>query len=323
MLNVGNPGEAFRLATLPNDGVGLARIEFIIGSFVRTHPLALLYPERLRDPKVRAEIDALTQGYADRGEYFVDRLAEGVGIIAAAFYPKDVIVRLSDFKSNEYAGLIGGRDFEPVEGNPMLGFRGAFRYTHPRYRDAFALECRALRRVRERMGLTNVKLMIPFCRTPREGQRVLDLLTANGLTRGENGLEVYVMAEIPSNAILVDEFAQLFDGFSIGSNDLTQLVLGVDRDSELVAPEFDERNPAVLSAIGAIIDGARRAGRKVGICGQAPSDYPDMVRFLVGRGITSISLNPDAVVRGLEAVAAAEADLGVQPGVPLVKGGRA
>ena len=323
MLNVGNPGEAFRLATLPNDGVGLARIEFIIGSFVRTHPLALLYPERVRDPKVRAEIDALTQGYADRGEYFVDRLAEGVGIIAAAFYPKDVIVRLSDFKSNEYAGLLGGRDFEPVEGNPMLGFRGAFRYAHPRYRDAFALECRALRRVREQMGLTNVKLMIPFCRTPREGQRVLDLLTANGLTRGENGLEVYVMAEIPSNAILVDEFAQLFDGFSIGSNDLTQLVLGVDRDSELVAPEFDERNPAVLSAIGAIIDGARRAGRKVGICGQAPSDYPDMVRFLVGRGITSISLNPDAVVRGLEAVAAAEADLGVQPGVPLVKGGRA
>ena len=322
MLNVGNPGEAFRLATLPNDGVGLARIEFIIGSFVRTHPLALLYPERVRDPKVRAEIDALTQGYADRGEYFVDRLAEGVGIIAAAFFPKDVIVRLSDFKSNEYAGLIGGRDFEPVEGNPMLGFRGAFRYAHPRYRDAFGLECRALRRVRERMGLTNVKLMIPFCRTPREGQRVLELLAANGLPRGENGLEVYVMAEIPSNAILVDEFAQLFDGFSIGSNDLTQLVLGVDRDSELVAPEFNERNPAVLSAIGAIIDGARRAGRKVGICGQAPSDYPDMVRFLVGRGITSISLNPDAVVRGLEAVAAAEADLGVQPGVPLVKGGR-
>jgi len=322
MLNVGNPGEAFRLATLPNDGVGLARIEFIIGSFVRTHPLALLYPERVRDPKVRAEIDALTQGYPDRGEYFVDRLAEGVGIIAAAFYPKDVIVRLSDFKSNEYAGLLGGRDFEPVEGNPMLGFRGAFRYAHPRYRDAFGLECRALRRVRERMGLTNVKLMIPFCRTPREGQRVLELLAASGLTRGENGLEVYVMAEIPSNAILVDEFAALFDGFSIGSNDLTQLVLGVDRDSELVAPEFDERNPAVLSAIGAIIDGARRAGRKVGICGQAPSDYPDMVRFLVGRGITSISLNPDAVVRGLEAVAAAEADLGVQPGVPLVKGGR-
>ena len=307
MLNVGNPGEAFRLAVLPNDGVGLARIEFIIASFVRIHPLALLHPDRVRDANVRAEIHALTLGYADRGEYFVERLAEGVGIIAAAFYPKDVIVRLSDFKSNEYAGLLGGRDFEPEEGNPMLGFRGAFRYAHARYRDAFALECRALRRVRDQMGLTNVKLMVPFCRTPREGQRVLELLAANGLIRGENGLEVYVMAEIPSNAILADEFAALFDGFSIGSNDLTQLVLGVDRDSELVAPEFDELNPAVLSAIASIIDGARRAGRKVGICGQAPSDYPEMVRFLVGKGITSISLNPDAVVRGVEAVAAAEA----------------
>ena len=309
MLNVGNPGEAFRLAALPNDGVGLARIEFIIGSFVRIHPLALLHPERVRDMKVRAEIEALTHSYADRGEYFVDRLAEGVGIIAAAFYPKDVIVRLSDFKSNEYAGLLGGRDFEPVEGNPMLGFRGAFRYAHPRYRDAFALECRALLRVRERMGLTNVKLMVPFCRTPREGERVLDLLAAHGLKRGDNGLEVYVMAEIPANAILADAFAKLFDGFSIGSNDLTQLVLGVDRDSELVAPEFDELNPAVLSAIAAIIDGARRAGRKIGICGQAPSDYPEMVRFLVEKGITSISLNPDAVVRGREAMAAAETHL--------------
>ncbi len=307
MLNVGNPGEAFRLAALPNDGVGLARIEFIIASFVRVHPLALLHPDRVRDPAARAEIDALTAGYADRGEYFVERLAEGVAMIAAAFYPKDVIVRLSDFKSSEYAGLVGGRDFEPEEGNPMLGFRGAFRYAHPRYRDAFALECRALRRVREQMGLTNVKLMIPFCRTPAEGRRVLDRLAADGLARGVNGLEVYVMAEIPSNAILVDEFAALFDGFSIGSNDLTQLVLGVDRDSELVAPEFDERNPAVLSMIGTIIDGARRAGRKVGICGQAPSDYPEMVRFLVEKGITSISLNPDAVVRGLKAVAAAEA----------------
>jgi pyruvate,water dikinase len=308
MLNVGNPGEAFRLAALPNDGVGLARIEFIIASFVRVHPLALLHPERVADGAARAEIDALTSGYADRGEYFVERLAEGVGMIAAAFYPKDVIVRLSDFKSSEYAGLVGGRGFEPEEGNPMLGFRGAFRYAHPRYREAFGLECRALRRVREQMGLTNVKLMVPFCRTPAEGRRVLDLLAANGLVRGDAGLEVYVMAEIPSNAILADEFAALFDGFSIGSNDLTQLVLGVDRDSELVAPEFDERNPAVLAMITLIIDGARRAGRKVGICGQAPSDYPEMVRFLVGKGITSISLNPDAVVRGLEAVAAAEAE---------------
>jgi pyruvate,water dikinase len=230
-----------------------------------------------------------------------------VAVIAAAFSPRDVIVRLSDFKSNEYAGLVDGRDFEPVEANPMLGFRGAFRYTHPRYRDAFALECRALRRVRERMGLTNVKPMIPFCRTPAEGRAVLDLLRAHGLVRGVNGLEVFVMAEIPSNAILADEFAALFDGFSIGSNDLTQLVPGIDRDSELLAPEFDERDPAVLGAIGAIIDAARRAGRKVGICGQAPSDHPDMIAFLVRRGITSISLNPDALVRGLEAVAAAEA----------------
>jgi pyruvate,water dikinase len=309
MLNVGNPEEAFRLAALPNDGVGLARIEFIIASFVRVHPLALLHPDQVADAGARAEIDALTKGYADRGDYFVARLAEGVGMIAAAFYPKDVIVRLSDFKSSEYAGLVGGRAFEPEEGNPMLGFRGAFRYAHPRYREAFALECRALRRVRQEMGLTNVKLMIPFCRTPAEGRRVLDLLAANGLARGANGLDVYVMAEIPSNAILADEFAALFDGFSIGSNDLTQLVLGVDRDSELVAPEFDERNPAVLSAIGAIIDGARRAGRKVGICGQAPSDYPDMIRFLVDKGITSISLNPDAVVRGRGAVAAAEAEV--------------
>ena len=306
LLNVGNPGEAFRLAALPSDGVGLARIEFIIASFVRVHPLALLHPERIDNVADRAEVEALTRGYADRGDYFAERLAEGLATIAAAFYPRDVIVRLSDFKSSEYAGLVGGRAFEPEESNPMLGFRGAFRYAHSRYREAFALECRALRRVRQEMGLTNVKLMIPFCRTPAEGQRVLDLLAANGLVRGAGGLEVYVMAEIPSNALLADEFAALFDGFSIGSNDLTQLVLGVDRDSELVAPEFDERNPAVLRMIAMVVEAAHRAGRKVGICGQAPSDHPDLVRFLVEKGITSISLNPDALVRGLEAVAAAE-----------------
>jgi len=306
LLNVGNPGEAFRLAALPSDGVGLARIEFIIASFVRVHPLALLHPERIDNVADRAEVEALTRGYADRGDYFAERLAEGLATIAAAFYPRDVIVRLSDFKSSEYAGLVGGRAFEPEESNPMLGFRGAFRYAHSRYREAFALECRALRRVRQEMGLTNVKLMIPFCRTPAEGQRVLDLLAANGLVRGAGGLEVYVMAEIPSNALLADEFAALFDGFSIGSNDLTQLVLGVDRDSELVAPEFDERNPAVLRMIAMVVEAAHRAGRKVGICGQAPSDHPDLVRFLVDKGITSISLNPDALVRGLEAVAAAE-----------------
>jgi pyruvate,water dikinase len=306
MLNVGNPDEAFRLAAIPNDGVGLARIEFIIASRVRVHPLALLHPDRVSDPTARAVIDTLTHGYADRGEYFVERLAEGVSVIAAAFYPKDVIVRLSDFKSNEYAGLVGGRDFEPEEENPMLGFRGAFRYCHPRYREAFALECRAMRRVRERMGLTNVKLMIPFCRTPEEGGRVLDLMADLGLRRGKGGLEVYVMCEIPSNVILAREFADLFDGFSIGSNDLTQLVLGLDRDSELVAPLFDERNPAVLAMVGDAIDAARRAGKKIGICGQAPSDYPEFTRFLVERGITSISLNPDAIVQGIETVADAE-----------------
>jgi len=260
------------------------------------HPLALLHPEGIADPAVRAEIDQLTQGYADRGEYFVERLAEGVGMIAAAFYPKDVIVRLSDFKSSEYAGLVGGRDFEPEEGNPMLGFRGAFRYAHPRYREAFGLECRALRRVREEMGLTNVKLMIPFCRSPAEGRRVLDLLAANGLARGHDGLEVYVMAEIPSNAILADEFAALFDGFSIGSNDLTQLTLGLDRDSGLVAGSFDERDAAVKAMLAMAIRACRKHGKYVGICGQGPSDHPDLARWLMEQGIESLSLNPDTVV---------------------------
>jgi pyruvate, water dikinase len=306
MLNVGNPDEALRLAALPSDGVGLARIEFIIASTVKVHPLALVHPERVTDPGARSEITRLTAGYADRSEYFVDRLAEGVAMIAAAFHPKDVIVRLSDFKSNEYAGLLGGRDFEPDEENPMLGFRGAFRYAHPRYREAFALECRAMRRVRETLGLRNVKLMIPFCRTPDEGRRALEEMARHGLRRGEDGLEVYVMCEIPSNVVLAEQFAALFDGFSIGSNDLTQLVLGVDRDSELVAPIFDERNPAVLAMLDALLARARAAGARVGICGQAPSDYPEFTRFLVRRGIGSISLNPDALARGLETVAAAE-----------------
>jgi len=309
MLNVGSPAEAFRLAALPSAGVGLARIEFIITNTVRVHPLALLHPERITDPAERALVEETMRGARDGGEYFVSRLAEGVGTIAAAFHPKDVIVRLSDFKSSEYAGLVGGRAFEPAEGNPMLGFRGAFRYCHPRYEEAFALECRAMRRVREEMGLLNVKLMVPFCRTPEEGRRVLEAMARHGLRRGVNGLEVYVMCEIPSNVILAPQFAELFDGFSIGSNDLTQLVLGVDRDSELVAPVFDERHPAVLAMIGDVIAAARHAGRKVGICGQAPSDYPEFTRFLVQRGITSISLNADALVRGIETVAAAEAEL--------------
>jgi pyruvate,water dikinase len=316
MLNVGNPDRAFRLAWLPNDGVGLARIEFIIANAVKVHPMALLHRDRVSDARTRAEIDAFTSGYENGADYFVDRLAEGVAVIAAAFYPKDVIVRLSDFKSNEYAGLLGGGDFEPAEGNPMLGFRGAYRYAHPRYREAFALECRAMQRVRQDMGLTNLKLMVPFCRTPEEGRHVVELLAQHGLRRGEHGLEVYVMCEIPSNVILAREFAEVFDGFSIGSNDLTQLVLGLDRDSELVAPLFDERNPAVLAMIAGIIASARASGRKIGICGQAPSDYPEFARFLVQRGIGGISLNPDAIVRGLETIAAAEQELEGSEGSP-------
>jgi pyruvate,water dikinase len=258
------------------------------------------------DAATRAELAALVRGHPSGSDYFVDRLAEGVAMIAAAFHPKDVIVRLSDFKSNEYAGLLGGRDFEPVEGNPMLGFRGAYRYAHERYREAFALECRAMRRVREDMGLTNLKLMIPFCRTPDEGRRVVALMATHGLRRGEDGLEIYVMCEIPSNVLLAREFAEIFDGFSIGSNDLTQLTLGLDRDSELVAPLFDERNPAVLTLVADVIRTARACGRKIGICGQAPSDYPEFARFLVRQGIGSISLNPDAIVKGMHTIAAAE-----------------
>lgn len=301
MMNVANPEEAFRLSFLPNDGVGLAREEFIIANSIRAHPLALLDYPRL-EPAVKAEIDRLTLGYPDKAQFFVDKLAQGIGMIAAAFYPKEVIVRLSDFKSNEYANLIGGRQYEPVEDNPMLGFRGASRYYDPRYRDGFALECRALRKVREEMGLINVKIMIPFCRTVEEGRRVLAEMAGHGLRRGEQGLEVYVMCEIPSNVILAEEFAEIFDGFSIGSNDLTQLVLGVDRDSSIVAPLFDERNPAVMRMIATVIKAAKAKGKKIGICGQAPSDYPEFARFLVAEGIDSLSLNPDAVMKTTVAV---------------------
>ena len=302
MMNVANPEEAFRLSFLPNDGVGLAREEFIISHAIGIHPLALLDYERLDDQAVKAEIDRRTAGYPDKAQFFVDKLAQGIGMIGAAFYPKDVIVRLSDFKSNEYANLIGGRPHEPIEENPMLGFRGASRYYDPRYREGFALECRALRKVREEMGLINVKIMIPFCRTVEEGRRVLAEMAGHGLRRGERGLEVYVMCEIPSNVILAEEFLEIFDGFSIGSNDLTQLVLGVDRDSSIVAPLFDERNPAVMRMIATVIKAAKAKGKKIGICGQAPSDYPEFARFLVAEGIDSLSLNPDAVIKTTVAV---------------------
>jgi pyruvate,water dikinase len=297
LMNVGNPDEAFRLALLPSDGVGLARLEFIILNAIPIHPMALVEYEKLDDLVLRAEIDRLTWGYADKPQFFVDRLAEGVAQIAAAFYPREVIVRLTDFKTNEYARLVGGARYEPAEENPMLGLRGASRYLHPRYRAGFALECRALRRVREEMGLTNVKLMVPFCRTAAEGRGVVEELARHGLVRGEHGLELYVMCEIPSNVIRAADFAEIFDGFSIGSNDLTQLTLGVDRDSEELAALFDERDPAVRDLIALAIERAHAAGRKIGICGQAPSDHPEIAAFLVRLGIDSLSLSPDAVLK--------------------------
>ena len=297
MMNLGNPEQAFALCRIPNDGVGLARMEFIINNYIKVHPMALVHPERVTDDKEREEIDRLTSGYADPKNYFVEQLAEGIGTIAAAFYPKPVVVRLSDFKTNEYACLLGGKAFEPGEENPMIGFRGASRYYNDRYREGFSLECRALKRVREEMGLMNVIPMVPFCRTVGEGEKVLAEMEKNGLKRGENGLHIYVMCEIPNNVLLVDEFSRLFDGFSIGSNDLTQLTLGVDRDSVLVADIFDERDPGVMSLIAKVIEGARRNRRHSGICGQAPSDYPEFAEFLVREGIDSISLNPDAVLK--------------------------
>jgi len=305
MLNVGSPEQAFSAAMLPNDGVGLARMEFIFASWVKVHPLALTRYAEL-EAVAKAEVDAVTRGYADKTEYFVDKLSQGIGVIAAAFHPKPVILRLSDFKSNEYATLLGGRRFEPVEENPMIGWRGASRYYHPQYKEGFVLEARAIRRAREEFGLKNLLVMVPFCRTPDEGRRVLEVLRECGLAQGEDGLEVYVMAELPSNVFLAEEYARIFDGFSIGSNDLTQLCLGVDRDSALVAPLFDERNAAVKQACARIIAAAQKAGRKVGICGQAPSDFPDFAEFLVEQGIDSISLTPDSLLKTSERVAQAE-----------------
>ena len=306
MMNVGNPEEALGLTAIPNDGVGLARMEFIIANHIKAHPLALLHFDTLEDELAKYKISELTAQYEDKAEFFVAKLAQGIGTIAAAFYPKPVIVRLSDFKSNEYANLLGGRQFEPKEENPMLGWRGASRYYDPRYREGFALECQAMKRVREEMGLTNMILMVPFCRTPEEGKRVLAEMAKNGLVKGENGLEVYVMCELPSNVLLADEFSQVFDGFSIGSNDLTQLTLGLDRDSELVAHLFDERNEAVKRIIEKAITTVKKNGRKIGICGQAPSDYPEFARFLVEQGIDSISLNPDSVIKTMLEIAKAE-----------------
>jgi pyruvate, water dikinase len=309
MLILGNPELAFQASFLPNDGVGLARMEFIIAEHIRAHPLALLHPERIENDSERSAILELARGYARPADYFVQRLAEGIGVIAAAFYPKPVIVRMSDFKTNEYANLLGGRYFEPKEENPMLGFRGASRYGHPSYAEGFALECAAIRHARENMGLTNIKLMIPFCRRIEEGKRVVALMKELGLERGTNGLEIYVMCEIPNNVLLIDEFSKIFDGFSIGSNDLTQLTLGVDRDSAMVAFDFDERDPGVKKMLQLAVEGCRRNRRHCGICGQAPSDYPELAEYLVRLGIDSISLNPDSVFKATQKILEVEGRL--------------
>ena len=307
MLNLANPAAAFRWWRLPADGIGLARMEFVINNAIKIHPMALARFEELTDDEARRKIAELTEGYADKTEYFVERLARGLARIAAAQYPKPVIVRMSDFKTNEYARLIGGRAFEPAEENPMLGFRGASRYYSPRYRDGFALECRAIRRLREDMGFRNVVVMIPFCRSTREADRVLEVMAQTGLERGRNGLEVYVMCEIPSNVVLAKAFAERFDGFSIGSNDLTQLTLGVDRDSAELAGLFDERDEAVKWMIRSVIAEAHRSGAKIGLCGQAPSDHPEFAEFLVACGIDSLSVSPDSFIEVKRRVAAAEA----------------
>ncbi len=296
MVNLGNPDLAFRTAQLPNDGVGLARMEFIISESIRAHPLALLDPERVTNAHQRQTILRMLRGYASGEQFFIQRLSEGIATIAAAFWPKPVVVRMSDFKTNEYASLIGGTDFEPVEANPMLGFRGASRYAHPAYAEGFRLECLAMRRVRDEMGLTNVILMLPFVRRVAEADQVLARMAEFGLRRGGNGLQVYAMCEIPNNVILIDQFASRFDGFSIGSNDLTQLTLGVDRDSEVVAFDYDERDDGMMEMIRLAVSGCQRNGIHSGICGQAPSDFPEMAAFLVGLGIESISLNPDSVL---------------------------
>jgi pyruvate,water dikinase len=307
MMIIADPDKAFQLSFYPNDGVGLMRMEFIITNFIRIHPIALIKFKELKDDSIKKQIEELTPHYADKEKYFVEKLAQGISTIAAAFYPKDVIVRMSDFKTNEYADLIGGKDFEPKEENPMLGFRGASRYYNDLYKEGFRLECEAIKMVRGAMGLTNVKVMIPFCRTLEEGRKVIQVMEQNGLNRSKDEtLEIYVMAEIPSNVLLAEEFAKIFDGFSIGSNDLTQLTLGIDRDSALVANLFSEQNEAAKLMISTVIHKAKLSGTKIGLCGQAPSDFPEFAQFLVEQGIDSISFNPDAVLKGIENINKAE-----------------
>jgi pyruvate,water dikinase len=304
-----DPERAFQLSFYPNNGVGLLRMEFIITHMVKVHPMALVAYDMIKDVSVRKKIDKLTSAYPEKKDYFIDKLSQGIATIAAAFYPKEVIVRLSDFKTNEYANLIGGKDFEPHEENPMLGFRGASRYYSDLYKDGFALECLAIKKVREDMALNNLKVMVPFCRTVEEGKQVLAIMEKNGLKRGDNGLEVYTMVEIPSNVILAEEFAAIFDGFSIGSNDLTQLTLGVDRDSEIMGKLFDENDEAAKQMIAMAINSARKTNTKIGLCGQAPSDFPEYAAFLVELGIDSISFNPDALLKGIENINMAESCL--------------
>ena len=309
MVNLGNPEIAFKTALLPSSGVGLARMEFIISQHIGVHPMALAQPDKVKAANDRRKIALMTKNHKSPSEFFVERLSEGVGMLAAAFYPRPVIVRLSDFKTNEYARLQAGAQFEPKEENPMLGFRGAARYAHPAYAAGFALECAALRRVRDTMGLSNLKIMIPFCRRLDEARKVIEAMAQHGLRRGQNGLEIFMMCEIPNNVILIDQFAKLFDGFSIGSNDLTQLTLGVDRDSEIVAFDFDERDPGMLEMLRLAVTGARRNHRHVGICGEAPANYPEVARFLTELGIDSISVNPASVLRTMSIVSEAEAGM--------------
>ena len=303
---LGHPDQAFKLSFMPNEGVGLMRMEFIINNAIKIHPMALRHFDKIKDENVRNEIEKITHHFPDKKDYFIHHLAEATATIAAAFYPKEVIVRMSDFKSNEYANLLGGKDFEPDESNPMIGFRGASRYYHPLYKEGFEMECTAMKLVREDMGFNNVKLMIPFCRTVNEAQKVNELMQQQGLNRGQNGLEIYMMLEIPSNAILLDDFALHYDGFSIGSNDLTQLTLGSDRDSELLKDIFSPFDPAVMELIRMSIRKAKAAGKKIGLCGQAPSDYPEYAKCLVECGINSISFNPDAILKGIENINLAE-----------------